>query len=583
MKKETKLAEDHISPNRRTIQEESEPHGTFPFRSKPPGVRLLREESTTHPFALTIGAAWSCYGPKPASVQNIRNLVDRDTWGELDPETRAERERRRKRAVKLYADLFAAGHHTTFQHASFVFAVDNVSRLALWSFFHPHPFYNSEQVSQRYREVSGKSMVVPDLSEDARAIYQDAIDASLDGYQKLTEILSEDFSQDYAAVFPGRAKGRSDSARKRFQDDVQKRAQEVARYVLPLATPSHLYHTVNSLTLLRYYVLANQPDAPREVRYIVNRMVDEVLAMDPCFLGAEEAPLDLRILGPADSLESHTFAAWRTSGNVDSDDIEQSLREFDEELAGGSSKLVQAADDAESTFAKAIRMTMGVSEHSISDAEAISQVLDGSKNPALAHSLYLAMNSKLMQTMNHVTFTFMKSISGAEDAQNQRHRGTPGSRPLLLAHMRREPDVIHPWAICRNPQALETYDDTISRMWSAKNQLHDMGVDPKTLLYLLPNSHKIRFYESGSLLTYYWKWIKRLCFDAQREIFETATEEVAQVRDRYPLIGQYIDGPPCVLRSRSGVAPICPEGERFCGVPVWRDYAFESLGNRRVM
>ena len=46
----------------------------------------------------------------------------------------------------------------------------------------------------------------------------------------------------------------------------------MARYVLPLATPAHLYHSVNALTLLRYYVLANQPDVPTEVRFIVNRI-----------------------------------------------------------------------------------------------------------------------------------------------------------------------------------------------------------------------------------------------------------------------------------------------------------------------
>ena len=72
---------------------------------------------------------------------------------------------RRTRAERLYRDLFDAGHHTTFQHANFVFVLDGVSRLAIWSFFHHHPHYNSEQVSQRYREVSGKVMVIPDLTE----------------------------------------------------------------------------------------------------------------------------------------------------------------------------------------------------------------------------------------------------------------------------------------------------------------------------------------------------------------------------------------------------------------------------------
>ncbi len=75
--------------------------------------------------------------------------------------------------------------------------------------------------------------------------------------------------------------------------------------------PSHLYHTVNGLTLLRYHVLANQPDAPAEVRYIVDRMIDEVLAVDPYFLGAPDAPLDLRQLGLGDSLEAQAFASWQ--------------------------------------------------------------------------------------------------------------------------------------------------------------------------------------------------------------------------------------------------------------------------------
>jgi thymidylate synthase ThyX len=154
---------------------------------------------------------------------------------------------------------------------------------------------------------------------------------------------------------------------------------------------------------------------------------------------------------------------------------------------------------------------------------------------------------------------------------------------MLTAHLRREPDVITPWAIAENPEALRVYNDTIRAMWDAKNALVDAGASPEAVLYLLPNSHRIRFYESGNLLGYYWKWIKRLCLDAQREISETAIEEVAQVREVHPIIGRYVDGPPCVMRSRSGARPICPEGERYCGIPVWRNYWFEELASKRVM
>ncbi len=278
---------------------------SYHFLSKAPTVRLLPDESSSNPFGLTIAAAWSCYGARPARVENVNKLMDPtlDQGDEL-------RGARRKRAQKLYKDLFEAGHHTTFQHANFVFVLDGVSRLAIWSFFHHHPFYNSEQVSQRYREVSGKVMITPELTDRQEKIYRAAIDRSLDGYRNLGEMLAPDVADRYAQVFPARAKARGPEAERRLADAVQKKTQEVARYVLPLATPAHFYHTINGLTLLRYYVLANQLDVPTEVRYLVNRMVEEVLEVDPFFLGAPEYPLDLKLFAQEDTLNMRRYRAW---------------------------------------------------------------------------------------------------------------------------------------------------------------------------------------------------------------------------------------------------------------------------------
>lgn len=548
-----------------------------PFASALPVVTLLREESAAHPVATAIAAAWSCYGGKPAKTDNVLKLI-------AATDASGDRAARRTKALKLYADLFAAGHHTTMQHATFVFVLDGVSRLAIWSFFHSHPHYNSEQVSQRYREVTGATMITPDLPEPLLAVYRQAIERSLAGYRKLTELLTPDFERDYASVFPARAKAKSEEATARFAAAVQKKAQEVARYVLPLATPAHLYHSVNALTLLRYYVLANQADAPAEVRYIVNRMVDEVLAIDPNFLGAPGFPLDLRPIGAGELLEARALETWRESVDQKRDYVELFCREFDESLGPWeNSRLAAFNPNAERMMADAARTVLGLPRATMSDADAIAAVLDGRNNPYLGHPLYLAMNAKLMQSMNHVPFTFQKRISGAEDAQNQRHRGTQSSSPLLTGHLRRDPDVITPWAIARNPEALTEYQATVAALWDAKNRVLDGGAAAEHALYLLPNSHRVRFYESGSLLAYYWKWIKRLCYDAQREISATARQEVAQVREALPLIGCYVDGPPCVMRSRAGSLPFCPEGERFCGIPVWKNYAFETLEDRRVM
>ena len=548
----------------------------YPFASKAPTVRLLPEQSTANPFGLTVAAAWSCYGARPAKVENVLKLMDPtlDAGDEL-------RGQRRRRAQRLYRDLFEAGHHTTFQHANFVFVLDGVSRLAIWSFFHNHPFYNSEQVSQRYREVSGKVMVTPQLTERQEAIYRGAIDRALEGYRNLCDLLAPDIADRYAQVFPARAKARGPEAERRMADAVQKKAQEVARYVLPLATPAHFYHTINGLTLLRYYVLANQLDVPGEVRYLVNRMVEEVLEVDPYFLGAPDFPLDLDILAQEDTLEYETLHHLGLNSRQGAD--ESLFEEFDRQLNGLDSRLVHYDPNAEATLANAVRAVLGVSAESLPDREAIARVLDPRHNAYLGHSLFLAMNSKLMQTMNHVGFTFQKRISGAEEAQNQRHRGTTSSSPVLSAHLRRDPDVIVPYDVRRVDAALDEYMATVSALWEAKNQLLDDGVEPEKVLYLLPNAHRVRFYETGTLMTYYWKWVKRLCYNAQREIFESAHQETMQVANVLPEIGRYVNGPPCVLRTNAGTRPACPEGERYCGVPVWRDYSPLTLVDRRIL
>jgi len=294
--------------------------------------------------------------------------------------------------------------------------------------------------------------------------------------------------------------------------------------------------------------------------------------------------LDLRPPSADDMPEARALASLRGALEGGHDEHAAAIRAFDAEMGPWeNSRLAGFAPDAERTMADAVRTVLGVTRETMDDADAIAAALDGSRNPALGHPMYLGMHSKLMQAANHVPFTFQKRISGAEDAQNQRHRGTLSSSPLLLSHQLREPDVIVPWAIRRNPAALAEYEATVRAMWDAKNALLDAGVPAESALYLLPNAHRVRFFESGTLLNYHWKWVKRLCYDAQREIFDTARQEVAQVRDTFPEIGRWVDGPPCVMRSRSGATPICPEGERFCGVPVWRGYDFATLEERRTM
>src|SRR5207248_9363758 len=107
----------------------------------------------------------------------------------IRPEDVAVDETARQRRDAIAQSIYKAGHHTTIQHATFQFVLDKVSRQFIWSFLHSHPFYNSEQVSQRYVEMKPGNYTVPSLSEDNVAEYHQAVQELMDAYHKLNDML----------------------------------------------------------------------------------------------------------------------------------------------------------------------------------------------------------------------------------------------------------------------------------------------------------------------------------------------------------------------------------------------------------
>ncbi|MQY63827.1 MAG: FAD-dependent thymidylate synthase, partial [Calditrichaeota bacterium] len=91
--------------------------------------RVTLTKAFTTPFKSAIAAARTCYSNK----------------GIVGDDQISLEEGSRDRAIA--ASIYQAGHHTTFQHAQFQFALSGISRHFVWSFLHSHPFYNSEQVS----------------------------------------------------------------------------------------------------------------------------------------------------------------------------------------------------------------------------------------------------------------------------------------------------------------------------------------------------------------------------------------------------------------------------------------------------
>jgi flavin-dependent thymidylate synthase len=505
--------------------------------SPEPSVRLLN--SFSQPFNNAVATARTCYSSKVVLPEDV----------DKDEKSRLQRD-------AIAASTYQAGHHTTLQHATFQFVLENVSRQFIWSFLHSHPFYNSEQVSQRYVTVSPERLAVPPLEGRAREIFLDSASRAMGAYFKLIELLLPAVRAEYAKLFPLR-----NLEEKRWARALQKKAQEVARYVLPLATHAHLYHTISGLTLHRYHRLCLSYDTPFEQRQVVEKMMAEVRAVDPLFVERMEDPLPLE-----KTPEYQAFTSFRGKPAV----TRAFLDEFDADLGPWTSKLVDWKANGETVTAQAVRSVLGVPRAGMSDDDALDLLLNPARNSYLSESLNLSAHSKLTRAMNHMHFTFKKKISHTADSQDQRHRMTPGSRPILSAHLSPDrPDYITPVLVSQAPAALAFYQETMAGLWKDVGRLLDAGAPAELAMYLLPNAVSIRFEESGDLMAFHHKWTKRLCYTAQEEIWKTSQEEWRQVKDVAPRVARHI-GAPCAVRKAAGATPFCPEGDRFCGVLVWR-------------
>ena len=87
--------------------------------------------------------------------------------------------------------------------------------------------------------------------------------------------------------------------------------------------------------------------------------------------------------------------------------------------------------------------------------------------------------------------------------------------------------------------------------------------------YALSNAHEIELVERNDFTSFHHKAQMRLCYNAQQEIYDIVYEQVKQLR------GMEVAGsekllPPCSVRNSLGIRPICPEGDHFCGVKVWK-------------
>ena len=495
-----------------------------------PTVKLIAY--TAKPFDVAVASAKTCYSPRVVLPEEVNDGL---------------RER-------IGASIWESGHHTPFQHATFTFGLENVSRHLVWSFLHAHPYYNSDQNSQRYVTLTEAKAHRPaslDAFPQLGRAYDDAVAAAWNAYADLAGALKGKSAKLLAGI--GKVKGLS---QKQLDSEAEKKAIEAARYVLPIAAYTSLYHTVSGLTLMRYARMASECDCPTEAALLVSRMLDEVAKVDPAW----------------QKFVAVTPALPLSASHPGYDAAAAFAEEFDAELDGRNTKLVSFDENGEDLVASGVREALGKTRAALPDDDAIGLAVNPEKSDVLAGTLNCSPHSPILRALNLASYSFKTRLSHVTDSQNQRHRTTPAVRPLLSATHSREPDFVAPKIISSDSGLNTAFLEAMRVSWEAKNALAEGGVAHQDAAYILPNATAVRITETGRLIDWMHKWRMRTCFTAQEEIGGLALEQLSQASQVHPRLLKYA-GPPCFFRKgavREG-SP-CPEGPRWCGIDVWRAF-----------
>lgn len=158
--------------------------------------------------------------------------------------------------------LFQRGHYSVFEHASFTFSADGISR-ALSHQLVRHRIASYSQESQRYvnylklKEIP--NIIPPKISANPKTleIYNKAMEESLNAYRKMVEM----------GVAP-----------------------EDARYIFPNAVETKIVFTMNARSLFNFFEQRCCMKAQWEIRQLAYEMLASVKKVAPLLFKSAGAP-----------------------------------------------------------------------------------------------------------------------------------------------------------------------------------------------------------------------------------------------------------------------------------------------------
>lgn len=434
------------------------------------------------PSEISVGSARTCYSSRLITPSEIT------TW---------------QKKEELLEDLFKSGHHTTIQHFNFTFEITGMSRLLIWKLLHSHMFYNSDQISQRYAKIKPENDNFYYPSSFTQEFLQSYYEKCFSTYELLKEKLTKIYEKSSNKVEAGIA---------------EKKAMENARYVLPQSVKANLYHTINSITALRYiasvYIL---PEANEEALEFATLLENILLEKDASFSILIDRAKKQKI--------------YYAEPNFD---------------------IFPKLDSNETVNVFDIISGYGISNY--------ANYAEGLMIPTIFHQ------NELMSG-----FSSRLKLSLSADAQNQRHRTSPALRPSLNKEFITKKDLsinemfYIPDVFKENQEVYKIYTDFLS--YSV--ELLSNHIDNTNLAYLIPNAFYIEIIEKNDFSNFIHKAKMRTCLNAQEEIRKLTDKQIELLIKNDVEEAKYFC-PPCVTRFRNNIKPFCTEGTRFCGIPVWK-------------
>lgn len=173
---------------------------------------------------------------------------------------------------KFIQHLNSLGHESPFEHASFTFYIEGISRACSHQLVR-HRIASYSQQSQRYVDLSDTfRYIVPEEikgNEKAMKLYEESILEDINHYKEIYEALYEGYTKDL--IEPSKV----------TLNKLKKKALENARFALPNACETKIMVTMNARSLFNFFEERLCNRAQEEIREVASQMLDLVLEVAP--------------------------------------------------------------------------------------------------------------------------------------------------------------------------------------------------------------------------------------------------------------------------------------------------------------